>query len=137
MSNWSWQVTFPLREYLFVVHRVSGIAAGIAALIWMRERLVPLMSVTTGRLVKGFHAVLATAVAALAGTAWYGRALDGRWAELYSLMPLYNFVSRPDTPLAHSLLHFHTWFAYWLASACAIHTVFGLLHAFNTRNDVR
>lgn len=129
--DWTWSVAFPLREKLFVIHRAAGMVTLIVAIVWLLRYRAH--SRGSGREVRSlavrlYHLGLAVMAAVLAMFGWVGRALDGRWAELFSPLPPYNFVSRPDVPLAHRLLSTHATLANVLLIAVAVHVTFAAAH---------
>lgn len=123
--NWSWRVPFSLRECLFAVHRLTGFFAGICALVWFARFRFPQSRLPVADRrdiwIRAFQFALVAMATVLTGVAWIGRALDGRWIELISPLPAYNFVSRPDTPLAHALMSVHGTLAYVMLAGLLIH----------------
>lgn len=135
--DWSWKVAFPLRDKLFAIHRVAGMIVLVAALVWLMRFGFPRSSFVHGGrhhlLIRAYHAGLAALAVMTALFAWIGRGLDGRWAELVSPLPVYNFVSRPDVPLAHTLLSSHALLARALLVALTIHAVAAAGHWLKDR----
>lgn len=130
--DWSWSVAFPLREKLFAIHRAAGIVTLVAALVWLARYRSARVGLVDGArrhpLVRLYHLGLAVLAVIVSLCAWVGRALDGRWTELISPLPVYNFVSRPDVPLAHGLLSTHATIAKTLLAGVAIHAAFAAAH---------
>lgn len=137
--NWDWQTRLPLRELLFLVHRAFGILAAVLGIAWVVTRLPGLFasnrSLAVKRWIKWIHVAIVVFVISLSGAAWLGRAQDGRWMELVSFVPVYNFVSRPDTPLAHYLLYAHAKASPWLLVLVVGHAVMGIFHLIGDKRD--
>lgn len=130
--DWSWRMPFPLREWLFIAHRIVGFGAGVCGLAWLvrfrfpqRFRQAPDRHHFAIRLFQLGLVLLAIAVASFA---WIGRSLAGRWIELISPVPTFNLVSRPDTPLAHTLLTAHGTLAKVMLVAAMVHSTSAALH---------
>lgn len=137
--DWSWSVAFPLREKLFVLHRGAGMVAGVAILIWVVGFCPRQHSFVHGKerqmFVRLYQSGLAILLAATAFCAWVGRALGGRWIELVWPLPIYNFVSRPDIPLAHALLALHAELANIILITVTIHAAFAAIHWVRERRN--
>lgn len=130
--DWSWRMPFPLREWLFVAHRITGFCAGVCCMVWLiwfrfpqRSKLAADRSHITIRL---FQLALVVLALSIASTAWIGRSLGGRWLELISPLPVFNLVSRPDSPLAHKLLTVHGTLAKLMLAALLVHVTSAGLH---------
>lgn len=139
--DWSWEVSFPLREDLFAVHRAAGMIGMATSLAWLLYYRLPRNSFAHGGrrhlLVRGYQVGLAALAVAMGMLAWIGRALDGRWIELVSPLPVYNFVSRPDAPLAHALLSFHAYLSGVMLAAVMVHATFAGAHWLRDRTRRR
>ena len=135
--DWKWETTYPLRECLFLVHRTAGLVAALLGMVWLVTRLPTLLLSErmrgAKRWIKWVHVSVVFFVVVLAGTAWLGRAQDGRWVELISPVPVYNFVSRPDTSLAYLLFYAHTIMAPWLFVLVIGHSIIGIVRLFAVR----
>ncbi len=83
-----------------------------------------------------FHVVLWGVALATPILAWIARSLDGRVEELYSLMPVYNLVSHPTTPLTYWLLARHDTLSTLLLYLIVIHVLGALYHGFIRRDSV-
>lgn len=123
---------FNLREAMFIIHRIAGIIGGLLALFWAATRFASVnrqaKALGTFWWIKIAHAAIIAMIVIIVLFAWIGRSLDGRWSELYSLLPVYNLVSRPNVPWAHFLLHNHNQLAHLLLVLAIGHAIFGIMH---------
>ena len=111
------------------------------SLAWLLYYRLPRNSFVHGDrrhlLVRGYQAGLAALAVVMGMLAWIGRALDGRWIELVSPLPVYNFVSRPDVPLAHALLSFHAYLSGVMLAAVMVYATFAGAHWLRDRTRRR
>lgn len=123
---------------LFIIHRLAGFVAMVTALMWLVAYRSARQSFVNGArrkpFVRFYQLCLALLAVLVSQCAWIGRALDGRWVELVSPLPVYNFVSRPDVPMAHVLVSTHVTAANILLVAVSIHAMFAVTHWLSGRH---
>lgn len=126
---------FPLREWSFVLHRLAGLVAGAASLLWLvrfrfPQRLLP-SDQKRSLAIRIYQFAMTVCALTTALSAWIARSRDGRLAELVSPWPVYNLVSQPDDPLSYRLLQLHNNLAGILVGMVALHVMAGLLAMAN------
>ncbi len=128
------------RDALFAAHRLSGMGVAFTLIFWLAYRLLTLRRgvsrTVRERLTTIFHLGLALACIILPTLPWIGRALDGRYHELYLLWPAANLVSHPPIPATYTLLHFHKLMVDILLLALMVHILAALIHQFLFRDDL-
>lgn len=141
--DWTWRIPFPIREWLFAIHRLSGITGGFLGFFWLVRYRFPQRATGIAAkwniFIRLFQLTLLVASILMALSAWIGRSLDGRWLELISPWPVYNFVSQPEFGWAYSLIYFHAWLAAPLALIVSLHAAAGItvIVGFTRRTNKR
>ena len=122
-----------IRDTLFIIHRLCGMASGILLLIWVFAKVAKIAKSRWWkfpRLACTFHLVIAITGIAVPFAPWIARALDGRWHELYRLLPQANLVSHPTVPLTYRLLQWHKDLIVVIEFLLAFHIIAAAIHVF-------
>ncbi len=128
------------RDALFATHRLTGLLAGLLLLVWFFIRLKDLFGAIanrrTFRFLGIFHIGFGLACFALPILPWIARSQEGRFAELYSLWPVFNFASHPPTDFVYKLLHQHKQLADIILILIVVHIAGALFHRFVLKDNV-
>lgn len=122
------------RDLLFIIHRSSGLIVAILFLVWLALRLPKLWKSRPNslwsRLVAMSHIAIGCLGFIIPLLAWVGRGVGGRTEEMFSLLPVYNLVSKSEGTLPYIILEWHKSLIPWLLIFIILHIAATLVHNF-------
>jgi cytochrome b561 len=122
------------RDLLFIIHRSSGLIVAILFLLWLALRFPKLWKSRPNSLWSWLVATSHIAIGCLGFIipllAWIGRGVGGRTEEMFSLLPVYNLVSKSESALPYIILDWHKSLIPLLLILITIHIVATLVHYF-------
>lgn len=134
------KMSIGLRDILFNIHRLAGLSCLGMALVWICLWLAAhaKSGLKAGKVtfLGVYHSALLILAALVPLLPWIGRALEGRWEELYVFISPYNLVSHPTSDLTYWLLDKHKRLVELLAYLLLGHVAGALFHALILKDGV-
>jgi len=122
------------RDLLFIIHRSSGLIVAVLFLIWLFLRLPKIWNSHNNTLwdclVTLNHIAIGCLSFVIPLLAWVGRGFGGRTEEMFSLLPVYNLVSKGDGVFPYIILEWHKSLIPWLLILITLHIAATLVHYF-------
>lgn len=138
--DFSLNMSIGMRDALFVIHRLSGLTAGLLMIFWaifrLRAIIFAVPFVRRWSVAGAYHICFGLLCLSLPIFPWLARGLDGRNQELYSIFPTYNLVSAPTTLFAYWLFQQHKTMVNYILILLALHLAAVAYHQLIRKDDV-
>ena len=139
--NFNWTADgFFSRDLLFIIHRSAGLLIAFLFLVWLVLRLPKIWhsrrETRWQQAVAISHITIAALGFAIPFLAWIGRGVGSHSAELFSLLPRYNLVSKAEGHLPYFILELHKTLIPWFLVLVGVHIIATLVHQFYLRDNL-